>query len=626
MKKFTRVMCAIFVAMFTLLATGCASGGAKDHQNLIDRYKKGEMTLEQFQEELKKSQTVPMYGTKVLYRPDHYDYDTSVGEGNQEYYGQYAWRILSDLGRIYGIASFSDFDTEPPIRPLLNDKTQEYYYDSIRYHITNTTKFDKKIIYTQDDNGNEEIDGIKYNKEEFNDVITITADTSYSWNWNFGVTAAPQGYIYNLRNSIYSKAHETNSTITNTYFAFNYDTELSNYYQGTQTYYLATYLTDDPDKPNTQQSIDNYSDYVKALEYVIYCITMDLTPANITSSLDANGLPVVNVQGFANVDEALTFIKGVFDRIGTYVGINSYKAARISSYISVLSSTAAEGREYYDKDGNLVGVDTTGLVNEQTVQIGRNYALVVSEIVNNVCSYVHIGSDNENDIITNRFPASEVVDYYGNNFFISGTTGEEFDNIKAREYQSVLLMLSEKMTFDNIMLHFKYDAGMDGDEIYQKNASITINVKINLFKHGEGWRQLKTESITVKDGPFNAGEENHTLCLFGIDPDKKGFKVGAFNPEVGGGVLKCMDYDGKTAISDPIRLVGTTELKNWYKLVEPEPTEEPQKVYYSYGIINHEKFEGSDGCDYIEIAYEVIKTTGDYNTNYKFHTGLGVVC
>ncbi len=635
MKRFARVMCAVFVAMFVLLGTGCSSGSSNFHQNLLDRFHNGELTYDQLQTELERAQTVPLYGTKVLYRPNHYDYDNSVGEGNESYYGQYAWNILSNLSYIYGFSDFNRFNPTPQkptntIRPLLIDKTQEYYYDSIRYQVTNKTTTNNLIIYTQDDNGSEEIDGILYSKNEFEDIIKMTANTSFSWNWTFGSEAIPLGFIHDMTYSVYSKPSIANSLISNAYI----ETPISNYYSNNQTPYSTAYLG-----TAEQTGIDSYSDYVKALEYVIYCITMDLTPSNITTSLASDGTPIINVQGFENVDAALEFIKGVFDKIGTYVGLNSYKTNRLISYIlnnvigqnalshdTVQSYTANTLIEYRDANGNVIDTQEEGKTLNETITVGRNYTAVVSAIINDSFQYVHIGSDSENDIITNRFPASEVIDYYGNNFFIASEKGKEFEHIGANEYQSAVLMLSEEQKLDNLMVHFKYDAGEDGDEVYDKNASITINVKVNYYKHGGEWKQLKTQSITVKDGPFNYGKESSTLCLFGIAPDKKGFKIGKFNPEVGGGILKCMvDYDGTTAISDPVRLVGTTKLKDWYKLVEPEPTDEPQNAYYSYGILNHEKFTGSDGCDYFEIAFEVVQTTGDYNTNYKFYTGLGLV-
>ncbi len=65
MKKFSRIICAIFVCMFALLSFGCGSDSSY-HDELIKQYENGEITLEELQDALKNSMSVPMYATKVL--------------------------------------------------------------------------------------------------------------------------------------------------------------------------------------------------------------------------------------------------------------------------------------------------------------------------------------------------------------------------------------------------------------------------------------------------------------------------------------------------------------------------------------------------------------------------------
>ena len=48
----------------------------------------------------------------------------------------------------------------------------------------------------------------------------------------------------------------------------------------------------------------------------------------------------------------------------------------------------------------------------------------------------------------------------------------------------------------------------------------------------------------------------------------------------------------------------------------------PENHSYITGRLNSEMFAGSDGCDYLELTYRVIKKNGDFDTNYKFYTGI----
>ena len=93
----------IFVRIFACLLTfcmgfcfvGCMGFGLDD----IDEEKIENMTDEEFEKWLNDSMPVSMYGTKVLYRPQSYDFDKNsrppenVDKVN-DYYAQYAWQTI----------------------------------------------------------------------------------------------------------------------------------------------------------------------------------------------------------------------------------------------------------------------------------------------------------------------------------------------------------------------------------------------------------------------------------------------------------------------------------------------------------------------------------------------------
>ena len=115
-------------------------------------------------------------------------------------------------------------------------------------------------------------------------------------------------------------------------------------------------------------------------------------------------------------------------------------------------------------------------------------------------------------------------------------------------------------------------------------------------------------------------------------PFPDAIRVNAFNPDVGSGILKTdtsvNNYDGSVLVSQsPLVITGLTNLRKYYSLIESQINEEGVAADHSYisGRLNSDMFAGSDGCDYLEITYKVIKKNGDGNTNYKFYTGLAFV-
>ena len=114
--------------------------------------------------------------------------------------------------------------------------------------------------------------------------------------------------------------------------------------------------------------------------------------------------------------------------------------------------------------------------------------------------------------------------------------------------------------------------------------------------------------------------------LFGSN--KSYIEVGAFNTEIGNGILKTdvgeAGYSAKVYVSQsPLVLVGTTNVRKYYSLIE-SGIDEGLADNHSYitGKLNPEMFTGSDGCDYLELTYKVIKKNGDLDTNYKFYSGV----
>lgn len=554
------------------------------------------------------SMTVPLYGTKVLYRPDHYDYDQN--SGNAGYYGQYAWNILNILTSVYGTSTYTNTSTpHNELKDYISSQTKkEYLYDSIRYQIVEQTN---------------DGDNVKY-----------VANTAYSWIWTFNYDISPVAFIDS--NYTIDAVEQSGNLLTN-YFAKDGDTDnyiinISDYYTNNQTTYINTYVgTYNPqtDADKTSEEKDElYSEYVKALEYVIYCMSMEIEPRTITPN-PATGN--VTIDTFASVDAALEYVRDLFARRGNMVGITPGKQKRISNYIlqNVIGEAAL--------NNDIVRVNGT------SVTVGRNYETVVENVVKNVCEEVSIGSEKDADgndssiHLDNTFVSSAIRDYYLNYFFISTEPHAEFAHIPQLEYQSAVLMFSDDVAIANMMLHFKYDAGMNGDELVDPNASLTVRVYLNHYSHDTNtYQTLADSTITIPDGPFNFGERTHTLSWFGLNPKPgEGLRINKWNPDIGDGVMRAQATDNEDGgVSSEKYLSGITgviqdaaydvRLKDYYKLVSSD-SETLESTYYSYGILNEKMFAGEDGCDFLEIAFEVVKATGENDNNYKFQVGLGLI-
>ena len=153
-----------------------------------------------------------------------------------------------------------------------NTDTLPYLYDSIRYQV------DKRLTVTQQI----AFDGFSWSEpvdlDETEQYIALSANLDNAWNWSFAIDeddATQRPYLYeNVQATIIQK---TDGRIT-TRFSQDYQDLFSLYYTRADVTenYRETYVGPDVDINYSQ-----YSDFVKALEYVIYCYSLDLTPGQV---------------------------------------------------------------------------------------------------------------------------------------------------------------------------------------------------------------------------------------------------------------------------------------------------------------------------------------------------------
>lgn len=628
-----------------------------------------------------------LYGSKVLYRPDDYDYDygsggaDGTGEGENDYYGQYAYGILSYLYNIYAIGNNSylqylseNYETTGSNFDIEN---LPYLYDSIRYKVDTIGQ----VTHSAELDGNGNLTNIQPLDESYE---IVGANLNTNWNWTFSYLAeSVEAGLTDTEYTVQPNYYIANNHIYNTYFTTGdtFETIIGNIYQ-TPPYpenYSNIYLGG-----ADQIDYDNYSDFVKTLEYVIYCYAVDLEPAEVVvTQSSAYPYYTIRIGNFESVDSALETAKTTFEILGTYVGLVSRQITKIQNWIleNIIGQDALNDdsfTSYYQndaddevfievthQDGSIsyqLSTNASNRYGQSTYDLGRNYQTAVENIVAAVCNDVSIGkNDDDSDVtIDDRFLASNIMEYAGSTFTIQDDSNfpvydsenpEHAYAIRPLEYQSVVLMFKQETYIDGLWLALKYDADGDGTEedVYNWDEYIDIIVDLNYYNHATNTRRIiQSKKVRVYDGPYaidymygfegdtGGGGDGELVprdhCSGVVFDDLGSLHVGVFNVDIGGGILKTdvgrNDYKGDPLVSrDPLVLVGTNNIRRYYEIVEPGSTDLDQEALedgytYTSGRLNPTMFSGSDGCDYIEITYKVIKEAGNTTKNYKFYTGL----
>lgn len=638
-----------------------------------------------------------LYGSKVLYRPDDYDYDygsggtDGSGVGENDYYGKYAWYIMNNLVQVYGTTyepmlnqRVPKFDPNQSNYQEILNQYSTYFYDSIRYKMDTVGTVTHYLEVNLDNNGNIELPS-EINLDEIEAIPEGSeyqlrgANKNVYWNWTI---PSYLGENNNLNPYIYFIPDDNTFVIDDNQHVYS---NISNEQFDIMSYYADNIYFDNNMFQQiflgTTSEIDysNYSDFVKTLEYVIYCYAVDLEPAEVVvTQSSAYPYYTIRIGNFESVDSALETAKSTFEILGTYVGLVSRQITKIQNWIleNIIGYNALNDNDYYyTYSANTDGIGIVELTyNDEPVgyifdyatrstdTVGRDYETVVQNIVAGVCELVSIGkNDDDSDVtIDDRFLASNIMEYAGSTFTIQDDSNfpvydsenpEHAYAIRPLEYQSVVLMFKQETYIDGLWLALKYDADGDGTEedVYNWDEYIDIIIDLNYYNHATNTRRIiQSKKVRVYDGPYaidymygfegdtGGGGDGELVprdhCSGVVFDDLGSLHVGVFNVDIGGGILKTdvgrNDYKGDPLVSlDPLVLVGTNNIRRYYEIVEPGSTDLDQEALedgytYTSGRLNPTMFSGSDGCDYIEITYKVIKEAGNMTKNYKFYTGL----
>ena len=499
--------------------------------DLFARFQNGDISEEEYYRELADMDT-QLYGTKILYRPESYDFDGNSGgteEQSNNYYGQYAWHILRRLELIYGISDNADQsgllnlndDTADNDYYTFNNTTLPYLYDSIRYQVDRQMTVSKAVSVSATGEVTED--------ESTLDYTALSADLNSAWNWTFhnDLENIDASNFDNLTlglastsnwvagNDTYFVLENNEGEIINIQGYYNSSTDLNSRLQLAygSTYftnnYLTTYVGANEDGDSDPADYDNYSDYVKALEYAIYRYAIDLEPGTVV--VDPSISTVTNEDGTTtkkyysvqiietqngiqttySVDEALEKAQADFNELGGFVGISERNRRNLSNWIlnNVIGAQAMENDEvevytgatqvtYTDANGEsytFVATNSTeaneilrslGLTNanieiekvepSSTTKVGRDYAYTVANMVELVCDQVSIGNNGEeggNVNVDDRYLASEIKEYWGPSF-VSGGDEDPFPYYEDFSTVTAGAPVIQPLEYQNVLFMF----------------------------------------------------------------------------------------------------------------------------------------------------------------------------
>lgn len=648
-KKNTKMLTgllSLFLVCVCVIINGCVPSlvGGDWISDLNDQLNNGEISQEEYDDMFKDySGGIELEGIKVLRRPSAYSYDAN--SETSEYYKVFSEDIFRYMNYLYGsLQGYTSQDKFPAenifealslveegknvnLNTLASNFVKEntapekeqfkYFYDALRYQITSVV-----TKYGYDDNGT-----IKYVVEselptgvdKSPSYVEVTADLNKGWNWFKSNAAGTEGYInfkydYTAGGKDYRSyvAYEEN-------YAYNdegnpYDAEIKG---NLITAKFAPELYDFSDLATHYGNIsDNYSskvrndDFSYALGYAIYCIVLGLNPNEIgwsNGEFQVSGYQkIVDAENPENnkssAKVAFEDIKALFEKNGSYVGLTTRDKENIADYILE----------------KVIGTEAQNYGVQQLY-----YRDVVTAIVDYCGKLTTIGSSTGGSTdVGSNFIASEIIDYPGTSFFVSQDETNEFEYINSFEYQSFVIMPKGETKITDIWLDFQYIARDGAVILDDKNLYIDITVSVNWWT-GTEMKVIK-ETIRVYNNSFDPGEEG-SILMFELDDKTDGFgepvKIGKFEcDEIDVEKSELKELDEHTKLNKLV-LKGATDARLYYQLIQNEEDENGR--YGAYGKLDNERISREHpNMSYLEITFDVAKSSGDFSRNYDFYTGF----
>lgn len=528
---------------------------------------------------------------KILRRPTTYDFD--VNSATPDYYQDYAYNIIENLARIYGVldvnwnnTNYKDIFTAldaysdaPEITTLANmwnngvnaDDHMKYFYDAIRFQV---------VSVEENNNGTP--------SDTSDDYYIVQIDPSRGWNWGFELLDDEKLMTFYDFNNDDESLGRNKFKIDKSTLTFS---EVSRYYSLIGADYLPTFA-------GSKIGPSEYEgDRSAALGYALYCIVLDLPVHEISSKGDGS----LTVEGFDSPQDAYNDLKQTFGALGTYVGLTEKNKTDLKQYIL----------------DNVIGASAKNFVMQNMY-----YDEVVDAVVEYCATLTPIGDGEQGETVGDIFSASEIIDMTENEFMITPEDGiAAFPVQTPYEYQSFVIVPqvmkdawgnreeNQTQRFSNLWLDLYYEArDKAGNIISDPDLSLTLSITINWFD-GMDMHISAPKEVVLKNGVYDPAESS-TICfdfdeqenLFGRPVPIEPLDITALNVNHS---HNGEDNEGKKVIV----LDKATPARKYYE-VKPS-----RYGYGSYAVLRSDMI----GQPYLEAAFDIKKTPGDTDRNYDFY-------
>ncbi|MGN1200924.1 MAG: hypothetical protein ACI4R8_01485 [Candidatus Caccovivens sp.] len=657
-KKF-RFLSLLLCCMFLLFA-GCEFGGGG---------------------EIDGTSTQSLAGAKVLSRPADYSFSDAVGNFSENYYNLFAREIMAGLYNSYNNMGYTPGEKEFYLKEIDKNNgftigeesdNKYYLYDSIRYTITDVKTVRESgyimsqtitLDFSKDWNWNLPYDAIGkkivfYNTPNFeqnvvsnvnNNIGTYTLDIDklmFDGDWT-------QLYKDGLGPN-YLSVYDSNNGVDGT----EKDSDGNAY----KDYWLSPYYNKDKDG-NEVTGLQNY--YQDALEYATYLFVLgydysieadapyfDFTPDFNSADGSVNDVKV-NYEGEnISVVDALGKVKARYNEVGNYVGLTDKNREQLAKFIRDKVIGIDSPEKFQVSFTNFVKDTTTGAESSdtehanETLNFNRNYDKIIENIISYACEKAPIGIKSDGTPLTlgNNYPVSQITDYEADNFFLNYNTPDGkndekneylFHYVPTAEYQSfVLYPLADQISKDgnlkyihDLWLAFEYNEEVAGKTMLD---ALQINVGVRYYsKSANGYTVTAQTStpLSITRGKNTDGVWGDNTCYIGYSEKEQGqyqiatpsdfsFKTD-FNRDIGEGAIDPR-IDGEAVDGGYRKLItGTSKAKDYYQLNN-------SSSYGSFVTLNPAMFAGEDGCDYMEIYFDIVKDKSQNGVNYNFKVAIGL--
>ncbi len=396
----------------------------------------------------------------------------------------------------------------------------------------------------------------------------------------------------------------------------------------------------------------------------------------------------INGQANITIQEALAQAKDLYVKTGDYIGLNPTNRKQIHDFILDkvigVGDGANDSPNKFEVTFDTLDHNNLPVGSSTKLEFNRDYDKIVENIIEYACKETRIGGEIGQDekgnpvylTLENDYRISKITDYSGDSFSATffqvdkngnlqvdengkliSDDGNMFAMVPYAEYQSLAIMpksenVESKRNLTEIILAFEYfdDPSSpykdNSGKIYDPNG-LDLNVGFRFYDYSENTVKEYTlkKTFNIPYGKYNDPKlvprtpDEHWVFISvteGVGGDRN-LKIGRdifldttkvnntlrgmFNNDIGGGVINASKYgvaDDINPGAKSIFLNGNNDARNYY-------ISHDSKTYGTYATLNPAMFAGADGCDYIEVYFDILKDKNNPNKNYNFKVVTGLV-